>query len=328
MIFKVPNNYKNLIDNPIKNEEAIDFIRNTFEKCFSKAFQLYRTSCPLFIKSDNGLNDDLNGQSNAINFNICRENINAEIVHSLAKWKRIKLKQLKVQPYYGIYTDMNAIRTNEEFDNLHSVYVDQWDWEVVISEDDRNEKLLYEIVNDLYNCIKETETKLCKKYKSIKPFLSDKIKFITSNELKNLYKDKSQKEREYLITKEYKTVFISKLGKEYNRASDYDDWNLNGDLLIWSDIIEAPIEITSMGFRVNSESLINQLKHSNEQYKTAFPYHQMIINNELPLTIGGGIGQSRLCMLLLQKAHIGEVQCSIWDDETLRIAKENNVTIL
>lgn len=328
MIFKIPKNYKSIIADPIKNEEAIEFVRDTFIKLFRKEFNLIRTSCPIMVNSNDCINDDLNGQSNPIKFNIPAENFNAEIVQSLAKWKRLKLHQLNVPINQGIYTNMNAIRTHEQLDNIHSIYVDQWDWEAVISPEDRTLDNLYSYVQRIYKCIKETEIKLSKKFKAIKPFLPNEIKCFTSSELKALYDNKSQKDIEYLITKEHKAVFISQLGAEYNRASDYDDWKLNGDILIWSDVLNQPIEISSMGIRVDHVSLINQLNESYECYKASFPYHESIIKKKLPLTIGGGIGQSRLCMILLQKAHIGEVQCSVWDQDTLEIANKNNIMLL
>lgn len=296
-------------------EKQIKFVRDTFtEHLFEKKLKLLRTTAPLFIKSDNGVNDDLNGQSEPIKFKINKHNINVEIVQSLSKWKRLKLHEFEMQPYEGIYTNMNAIRNNELLDELHSAYVDQWDWEMVISNKDRNIDFLRKIVDDIYKSIYYTETKLAYRY-NIPSCLPCNYYFIKNTDLMNLYPNISQAEREYNITKKYGAVFICCIDNSENRASDYDDWNLNGDLLIWSNILNKPIEITSMGIRVDAESLKKQLKISNEEYKGKFDYHKMILNNELPLTIGGGIGQSRLCMLLLHKNHIKDVQSSVWDPD-------------
>lgn len=321
-----PYNYKPFISEPIENEKAIKLVRDKFvEALFEDDLQLLRTSCPLFINTDNGVNDDLCGQSNPISFNINKHNINAEIVQSLAKWKRIKCKQLNLLPLSGIYTNMNAIRNNEEIDNLHSIYVDQWDWEMVIDNDHRTYEFLSTIVKSIYSAILRTEYIVNKIYPQLQRFLPEDIKIISTKELEYLYPGRTQTEREYLITSKYRAVFITEMDGFYNRASDYDDWALNGDMLIWSDIINRPIEITSMGIRVNRDALIDQLKRSDEEYKQNLQYHKMILNDELPLTIGGGIGQSRLCMLLLQKAHIGEVQSSVWDKQTIEEFEKYNL---
>ena len=263
-----------------------------------------------------------------VTFHIHKSNVNVEIVHSLAKWKRMKLHEFDMKPYKGIYTNMNAIRNNEYLDNLHSAYVDQWDWECVISEYNRNIEFLKDVVRNIYASIKDIESLLNEKYPVLKNKLPRGVNFYTLSKLKETYPDSSQKEIEYIITKQDKAVFIIGMDNSCDRASDYDDWELNGDLLIWSDVIEQPIEITSMGIRVNKDSLEKQLDITNENYKKDFDYHRMILNDELPLTIGGGIGQSRLCMLLLQKAHIGEVQCSVWDKRTIDYANDNNILLL
>lgn len=328
-MLKLKKDYVDLLPSHIDNERAIEFVRDTFtNSLFKYKWGLTRTSAPLFIESGKCINDDLANTATPVSFNICRD-IGVEMVHSLAKWKRLKVKELGMCRFQGIYTNMNAIRKDEILDNLHSVYVDQWDWEMVIKDIDRSVATLKSAVIDIYYCIKETENKLCReKFQHIKPFLPDSVKFFTLSELKDKYPNESQTNIERIVTKEYGAVFIIGMGKECGRASDYDDWNLNGDLLIWSNVIDAPIEITSMGIRVDKTALKQQLLASNEQYKEEFDYHKMILNDELPLTIGGGIGQSRLCMLLLQKAHIGEVQCSVWDKETLDYAKENKIRLL
>ena len=325
---EIANNqkYKSILS-PIDTERAIEHVRDKFtEQLFKRMWYLTRTSAPIFIESGNCVNDDLANTCTPVFFNIGDKQV--EMLHSLAKWKRLKLKTLNLPRYCGIYTNMNAIRKDEELDKLHSVYVDQWDWEMVISKSDRNLQCLRDHVIDIYNCIKRTELSLCSKFSQIKEFLPDLVTFFNLNDLKEEYPNKTQKEIEFLITKEFGAVFIIGMDNTCGRASDYDDWQLNGDLLIWSNVINEPIEITSMGIRVDKTSLETQLSTCNEIYKKEFDYHRMILNDELPLTIGGGIGQSRLCMLLLQKAHIGEVQCSVWDDKTIQYTKENNIILL
>lgn len=312
---------------PCENERAIKYVRDTFtELLFEKMWYLIRTSAPLFIESGNCVNDDLANTCKPVSFNIGDKSV--EMLHSLAKWKRLKLKDFNMCRYFGIYTNMNAIRKDEELDNLHSVYVDQWDWEIVISKSDRTIQCLKDHVRDIYHCIRLTESKLCNKFRYIKPFLPKDITFFNLSELKCEYPNKTQQEIEKIVCEKYGAVFIIGMDYTCGRASDYDDWKLNGDLLIWSDVLDIPIEITSMGIRVDKNSLKEQLSVCNENYKEEFDYHKQILNDELPLTIGGGIGQSRLCMLLLQKAHIGEVQCSVWDNKTINYANENNIKLL
>lgn len=312
----------------IVTEQMIKFIRDTFTNLlFEKRLNLLRTSAPLIVECDNGVNDDLAGQSSAVSFPIIKHGLNAEIVQSLAKWKRLKLKTLQMESGDGIYTNMNAIRSNETLDRLHSAYVDQWDWEMVIDKNDRTPLFLFDIVNVIYSSLRETEKLFCDKF-DMSPFLKPYLSFVSYDVLKARYPGKSQKEIEYLETQSQKSVFIYGLDKDCDRASDYDDWALNGDLIIWSDAINAPIEISSMGIRVDRNALELQLEECDEKWKKKFDYHKMILNDELPLTIGGGIGQSRLCMLLMQRKHIGEVQSSVWDSDNLLYAEANNLTFL
>lgn len=330
----VPNGYKSSL-NLYDTQASISFIKKHFEDKLTKSLNLKRVSAPLFVEKDSGLNDDLDGKAKAVNFvapNISKECV---IVHSLAKWKRMALYDYGFYEGYGLYTDMNAIRKDETLDNLHSIYVDQWDWEKVINKDERNLSYLFDIVTKIHICILETLDELKNKYPNINVELEKQIEFISSQELVDMYPTLNSKQREHEIVKKYKSVFIYGIGHKLSddkphdsRSSDYDDWNLNGDLLYYDELLDCPIEISSMGIRVDENSLAEQLKLSNEEYKKEFKYHKMILNKQLPYTIGGGIGESRLCMLLMNKAHIGEVQSSVWDDETLKVAKENNIVIL
>ena len=330
----IPDGYKaslSLYD----TQNAISLTKKIFEKKLSKALNLKRVSAPLFVEKDSGLNDDLDGIAKAVDFNIPSINKEGVVVHSLAKWKRMALHEYGFYEGNGLYTDMNAIRKDEKLDNLHSIYVDQWDWEKVINKDDRNLSYLFDTVTKIHICILETLNELKNKYSNIEVELEKTIQFISSQELLDMYPELNAKEREAEIVKKYKSVFIYGIGNKLSdnkphdsRSSDYDDWNLNGDLLYYDELLDCPIEISSMGIRVDENSLDNQLKLANEEYKKEYNYHKMILNKELPYTIGGGIGESRLCMLLMNKAHIGEVQSSIWDEETLRICKEKGVIIL
>ena len=330
----IPDGYKaslSLYD----TQNAISLTKKIFEKKLSKALNLKRVSAPLFVEKDSGLNDDLDGVAKAVDFNIPSINKQGTVVHSLAKWKRMALHEYKFFEGNGLYTDMNAIRKDEKLDNIHSIYVDQWDWEKVINRKQRNLDYLFETVEKIHKVILKTEEELSKRYSKINIKLNPELHFIDSEELIDLYPGLSAKQREYEIVKKYKSVFIYKIGHNLKdgephdvRASDYDDWNLNGDLLYYDELLDIALEISSMGIRVDENSLASQLKEKNEEYKAKFKYHKMILNNELPLTIGGGIGESRLCMLLMNKAHIGEVQSSIWDEDTLSLAKEKGVIIL
>ncbi len=330
----IPEGYRSSLD-LYDTQASIRFIKSTFEDKLTKALHLKRVSAPLFVEKSTGLNDDLDGKAQAVNF--IAPNINKEcvIVHSLAKWKRMALYNYSFYEGNGLYTDMNAIRKDEKLDNLHSIYVDQWDWEKVIRKEDRNLYYLDETVGKIHQCILETLDELKKKHPSITTELSPELHFFNAEELIKMYPGLSAKEREKEVLKKYKSVFIVGIGHilsdgkpHDDRAADYDDWNLNGDLLYYNELLDCAFEVSSMGIRVDENSLIEQLKEHNEEYKLNFPYHQMIVNKTLPYTIGGGIGESRLCMLLMNKAHIGEVQSSIWDDETLSYCKERGVIIL
>lgn len=330
----IPSNYSSTLD-LYDTQKAISFIKKNFEDKLIQTLSLKRVSAPLFVEKSTGLNDDLDGKAQAVNFNATNIGKECVIVHSLAKWKRMALYKYNFIVGNGLYTDMNAIRKDEELDNLHSIYVDQWDWEKVINKDDRNLSYLTDVVIKIHSCIIDTLDALKNKYPQIKTNLEKELVFINSQELLDLYPNMNAKQREYEIVKKYKSVFIMGIGNNLSdglphdqRAADYDDWNLNGDLLYYSELLDCPIEISSMGIRVDEQSLDYQLQVRNEEYKKEFEYHKMILNKQLPYTIGGGIGESRLCMLLMNKAHIGEVQSSIWDDETLKICKENNIKIL
>lgn len=330
----IPNGYKaslSLYD----TQNAISLTKKIFEDKLSKALSLKRVSAPLFVEKDSGLNDDLDGVAKAVEFNIPSIDKEGVVVHSLAKWKRMALYEYHFYEGNGLYTDMNAIRKDEHLDNIHSIYVDQWDWEKIINRNDRNLDYLFDTVRRIHNAILETNEELKKKYPAIKTKLNKELHFVSSNELVDIYPGLDAKQREYEIVKKYKSVFIYWIGEKLAdgkphdlRASDYDDWNLNGDLLYYDELLDIALEISSMGIRVDSDSLTRQLKMANEEYKAKYTYHKMILNNELPLTVGGGIGESRLCMLLMNKAHIGEVQSSIWDEETRDLARNKNVVIL
>ncbi|MBR0419924.1 MAG: aspartate--ammonia ligase [Erysipelotrichaceae bacterium] len=330
----IPEGYRSSLD-LYDTQASIRFIKSTFEDKLTKALHLKRVSAPLFVEKSTGLNDDLDGKAQAVNFTAPNINKECVIVHSLAKWKRMALYNYSFYEGNGLYTDMNAIRKDEKLDNLHSIYVDQWDWEKVITKEERNLYYLYETVGKIHQCILETLDELKKKHPSVTTELSPELHFFNSEELIRMYPGLDAKEREREVLKQYKSVFIVGIGHilsdgkpHDDRAADYDDWNLNGDLLYYNELLDNAFEVSSMGIRVDENSLVEQLKEHNEEYKLKYPYHQMILNKTLPYTIGGGIGESRLCMLLMNKAHIGEVQSSIWDDETLEYCKERGVIIL
>lgn len=337
MKVKVPKNYKSKL-NIIETEVAIKEIKDFFERGLADALELTRISAPLFVVKETGLNDNLNGVERPVGFDMLdNPGKNIEIVHSLAKWKRMALKRYGIQVGKGIYADMNAVRRDEELDNTHSIYVDQWDWERVISREERNRGLefLKEIVNKIYKVFLATEAVVNMKYHQLKTVLPNEIYFITSQELEDMYPNLSPKERENEITKKHNAVFIMQIGKVLKggekhdgRAPDYDDWDLNGDILVYNQVLDQAYELSSMGIRVDKESLERQLKISGNEDRKNLNFHKMLLNDELPLTIGGGIGQSRICMFLLQKAHIGEVQASVWDEETEKVCKENNIILL
>ena len=334
MKFYIPENYKSSL-NLYDTQAAISFIKKHFEEKLTSSLNLHRVSAPLFVEKSTGLNDDLDGIVQPVSFNAPNINKDCVIVHSLAKWKRMALHNYEFYEGNGLYTDMNAIRKDEKLDNLHSIYVDQWDWEKVINKDDRNLNYLFATVTKIHESILKTLEELKQKYPSINTNLEEKLTFISSQELLDMYPDLEPSERENAITRKYKSIFIYGIGDKLSndmphgqRASDYDDWHLNGDLLYYDELLDTALEVSSMGIRVDENSLDRQLKLTNEEYKKEYQYHSMILNKQLPYTIGGGIGESRLCMLLMSKAHIGEVQSSIWDDETLNKCKEKGVIIL
>lgn len=319
-----------------ETQEAIKYIRDTFQKELGKEMNLERISAPLFVNKDSGLNDNLNGVERPVQFDLLGvPGQTMEVVHSLAKWKRMALHEYGFQPGEGLYTNMNAIRRDEEFDNLHSCYVDQWDWEKVITREDRTLETLKDTVRNIFKIIKHMEHEVWYKYPLAVKQLPEDITFITSQELEDRYPDKSSKERENLITKELGCVFLMKIGDKLKggephdgRAPDYDDWQLNGDILFWFDHLDCALEISSMGIRVDETSLADQLKKAGCEDRKDLPYHKMLLNGELPCTIGGGIGQSRLCMLLLDRAHVGEVQASIWPEEMREACRDNKIFLL
>ena len=316
---------------------AIKSLKDYFQRDLANTLNLARISAPIIVKPETGLNDNLNGVEKAVNFRLANyEDINLEIVQSLAKWKRNALYEYDFGCYEGLYADMNAIRPHEELDNVHSVYVDQWDWELIIKEDDRNIDFLKHIVKKIYEVFKRAEEYINQVYPyALHKKLPDEIFFITSEELLNKYKDLSPKDREREICKEKKAVFIMGIGEKLSngeehdlRSPDYDDWQLNGDILFWDEVISDVIELSSMGIRVNKDSLITQLDKTNKNERLSLPYHQNIINGVLPFTIGGGIGQSRLCMFFLEKRHIGEVQSSAWNEEIISSCKREGINLL
>lgn len=330
----IPKGYESSL-NIYDTQTAIGMLKRTFEDKLSKALNLKRISAPLFVDPLTGLNDDLNGIERPVNFDILETKTDAQVVHSLAKWKRMALYKYGFKAGEGIYTDMNAIRRDEEMDNLHSIYVDQWDWEKVIDKQDRNVEYLKKTVKLIVNAICETLETVKKLYPEIKTELSNDISFITTQELENMFPTLLPKERETAYLKEHKTAFIMKIGdllasgqKHDGRAPDYDDWQLNGDIVFWNDLLETAFEVSSMGIRVDAKSLDEQLTKTGCNQRRKLPFHKMLLDSTLPLTIGGGIGQSRLCMLLLSKAHIGEVQVSIWSDNIKKLCEDNNITLL
>lgn len=319
----------------LETEMAIKYVKDTFERILSRNLNLTRVSAPLFVSSSSGINDYLNGTERVIKFQGLYLKDEMEIVQSLAKWKRMSLKKYQFIPETGLYTDMNAIRRDEEPDAIHSLYVDQWDWERIIKDTERNLTYLKKIVRKVYKSIYDTLQLVNKKFPILSGELPEKIFFISSQDLENLYPTLAPKERENQICKQYQAVFIYQIGKVLNsgqphdlRAADYDDWELNGDILVWNNVIKSAFELSSMGIRVDKVSLVKQLRQKNELDKINNEYCQAILNDEYPLTIGGGIGQSRLCMFMLEKAHIGEVQVSMWDKEYLNNLIKKNIKLL
>lgn len=331
----LPNNYKTELDIQ-ETERAIKDIKDFFERELAKALHLTRVSAPLFVRPETGLNDDLNGIERPVSFEVqCIQNNRVEVVHSLAKWKRMALRRYEFEVNEGLYTDMNAIRRDEDADNLHSIYVDQWDWEKIITKEARNKDTLKETVEAIYKVLRETEKRIATTYASIKPILPEKITFVTTQELEDKFPNMTAKEREDAIAKEHIAVFIMDIGgpllsgeRHDGRAPDYDDWNLNGDIICWYPTLDRSFEISSMGIRVDEEVLVKQLKEAGCENRLEMEFHKDILNGNLPYTIGGGIGQSRLCMFMLQKAHIGEVQASIWPEKMIEVCKEKNIHLL
>lgn len=333
---QLPQNYKSILD-LLQTEIALKLVKDTFERHLAKRLSLTRVSAPLMVRSSSGLNDSLNGVERPVSFDVpALEGSELEIVHSLAKWKRMALKQYGLHRFKGIYTDMNAIRRDERLDNLHSLYVDQWDWEKVIEEEDRTIDFLKGTIDRIMAAIIDTEEVIRQEYPQLDIIVKEpSCYFITAGQLYDLYPDLPAKDREYEITRKHKTVFIMQIGdklpdgsKHDGRAPDYDDWKLNGDLLLWYDVLDTAVEISSMGIRVNRESLVEQLAKADCLDKLELPYHKALLNDELPLTMGGGIGQSRLCMLLLNKAHVGEVQASVWPQEMIDECHRRNIELL
>ena len=320
-----------------ETQSAISLIKRVFQDALSRELNLRRVSAPLFVEPDSGLNDDLNGVERPVGFDIPCANANAQVVHSLAKWKRMALYRYDIHPGKGIYTDMNAIRRDEELDNLHSVYVDQWDWEKVITPETRTLFTLHQAVTGIVSCICDTQLTVRSKYPQLcdTPLLNRHVAFITAQELEDLYPHLTSKQRENAFTKKHGTVFIQGIGGKLRsgkphdgRAPDYDDWELNGDILFWNEVLDRSFEVSSMGIRVDAESLDRQLTEAGCDDRRKLPFHRALLAGELPLTIGGGIGQSRLCMLLLGCCHIGEVQSSIWDQETVAACRDAGVMLL
>ena len=339
-----PHHYHPLLD-VHKTEQGIKLIKDFFQQNLSTELRLRRVTAPLFVLKGLGINDDLNGVERAVTFPIKDlGDKKAEVVHSLAKWKRLTLADYQIAPGHGIYTDMNAIRADEELDNLHSLYVDQWDWEAVIRKEDRTLAFLRDVVERIYAAIRRTEYLVCETYEMIKPFLPEKIHFIHSEELLQMYPNMTPKEREDAICRKYGAVFVIGIGgklsdgkKHDGRAPDYDDWStiaenglagLNGDILIWYPVLERSFELSSMGIRVDKDALLRQLKLEDEEEREKLYFHQRLLNDELPLSIGGGIGQSRLCMVLLHKAHIGEIQASIWPADMIKECRELGMPLI
>ncbi len=331
----IPEGYRSKLD-ICQTEIAIKSIKDFFERSLADKLNLTRVSAPLYVMSNLGLNDNLNGIERPVVFDVkSLNNKNVEIVHSLAKWKRVALKRYDFPVGNGIYTDMNAIRRDENLDNLHSIYVDQWDWELIIEKKDRNINTLKSVVKNIFSVFKNTENHLRKYYPQLQLYLPDEITFISSQELLYLYPNKSPKERENLICEKYKAVFVYEIGDKLSngephdgRAPDYDDWSLNGDILFWFPILKCAFEVSSMGIRVDEDSLKSQLEKANAMDRIGLLYHKNVLNRELPYTIGGGIGQSRICMFFLHKAHIGEVQVSVWPDEMMMTCEKNGILIL
>ncbi len=332
----IPQVYKPIFEK-LEAQRAIKLIKDTFERKLAQQLNLIRVSAPLMVPSDTGINDLLNGYERPVEFDVKETKRNLQIVQSLAKWKRMALKRYGFKPGEGLYTDMNAIRRDEDTDNIHSIYVDQWDWERIITKEERNVEFLKKIVRLIFQTFKLTEDTLINAFpeKKLQRTVPDDIFFISSQELEDLYPDKRPKDREHLITKEKGAVFITQIGKKLKsgkphdgRSPDYDDWELNGDILFWYEPLGISIELSSMGIRVDEKSLEKQLKEANAENRKEFLFHRMLLNGELPLTIGGGLGQSRICMYFMKTVHIGEVQSSVWPEEMVQEFREKGIEFL
>jgi len=330
----IPKHY-----NPVLNlrdtEIAIKLVKDFFEDELSKALNLTRVSAPIMVTPESGLNDNLNGVERPVSFDVLETGKQMEIVHSLAKWKRMALKTYGFHPGEGLYTDMNAIRRDEITDNIHSIFVDQWDWERIITREERNVETLKAVVEKIYLTLRKAEGYVCAHYPHIRPELPEKITFVTTQELEDRYPTLTPKQREYMAVKEYGAVFLMGIGGALKsgqihdgRAPDYDDWNLNGDILLYDPLLDISLEVSSMGIRVDEESLRRQLKIRGCEERANLPFQKSLLQGELPLTIGGGIGQSRMCVYLLRKAHVGEVQSSMWPEDVVAACKEANILLL
>ncbi len=329
----IPEGYQSFLSLR-QTEYAIKKVKDFFERDLSTQLNLIRVSAPLFVDSTSGLNDDLNGVERAVRFDL-HSGENLEIVHSLAKWKRMALSMYGFEEGEGLYTDMNAIRRDEETDNIHSIFVDQWDWEKIISRENRTRETLHEIVNCIYASLHHTENYIVNEYSFIGKLLPEKITFITSQELEDRWPEKTSKEREYAAAKEYGAIFIEQIGGKLKsgaihdgRAPDYDDWSLNGDIIVYYPILDIALELSSMGIRVDEDALRRQLAERGCSEREHLPFHRALLDGKLPYTVGGGIGQSRMCMFFLRKAHIGEVQSSHWQPQDLRLCEEKGIHLL
>ena len=330
----IPKNYRPMLDE-YDTQRAIAYIKHTFQEEFSSALHLKRVSAPLFVTEESGLNDNLNGYERPVSFDVPAVGTDAQVVHSLAKWKRLALKRYHFGIGGGLYTDMNAIRRDEELDNVHSIYVDQWDWEKVITPANRNLDYLKLIVRSIVHAICNTNDRLQVRYPQLHVRLDREVSFITTQELEDLYPDLTGSQREKAYVREHPTACIMQIGGKLRsgkphdgRAPDYDDWSLNCDIFFWDNVLDRALEISSMGIRVDADALDRQLRESGCDERRKLPFHQMLLNGELPLTIGGGIGQSRLCMLMMGCAHIGEVQASIWDADTVAACESAGIKLL
>ena len=330
----IPDGYRPPL-NTFDTQLAIEFIKHNYQQELAYALNLRRVSAPLFVRKESGLNDNLNGVERPVNFDVPAVGAEGEVVHSLAKWKRLALKRYDFHVGRGLYTDMNAIRRDEELDNLHSIYVDQWDWEKVIEREDRNLEYLRRTAQEIVHCVVDVSNRLRREFPSIHVKLDRDMATVTTQELEDMYPNLTPREREDAFLKEHHTALLMQIGGKLKsgiphdgRAPDYDDWQLNGDILFWNEVLGRSFEISSMGIRVDAESLDRQLTLDGCDDRRSLPFHRMLLGNQLPLTIGGGIGQSRLCMLMMGTAHIGEVQSSIWDEETMTACADRGILLL